>query len=394
MTTMRHSPAPASVAEERQAEERQDVGQEPEPLDVRAELARLDRLAVETPSRLPRELVCFAARILEPLSPCFTPEVREAWGRLFSVMAPSPRPIPAEPVQPTAGPCAPQEDLAASERDLQRRLGPDPAPHPRRSQIQGLGALIDQIERVREVIRSGAELPPSDLGALHNVGEILIDFAARERGQDLPSRPALTPRECRSARFAILRSMWTEGGVCRSCGCRAAVEEGGKAAHRDDCDAKIALAALDRLQGKRGTPELEIAAQRGRDPASVEAPADPLPEAPALAMVKMRAGWREAWAAAGLPPLPPERSLQAELELIEQLGEGAQAELEQLAAEGPPAPLTPRQEAVLSTLTPREREVLQARFAQAAAAAGERGQEAVQELLERLAAGPGPEGQG
>ena len=58
----------------------------------------------------------------------------------------------------------------------------------------------------------------------------------------------LSAKERVSARRAVLCGMWTARGVCRYCGCRQAVD--GDSPHEEDCDGRVALAAIGRtMQG-------------------------------------------------------------------------------------------------------------------------------------------------
>jgi hypothetical protein len=144
------------------------------------------------------------------------------------------------------------------------------------TQAQGLGVLIDAIERVRRVLLSGGELDADDVQALQNTGDVLIDFAGSLRGEDpLPSdrQRGLTEAEYRAVRFAVLRGMWTEGGICRHCGRREAAPDDNP--HAEWCVARVALAAAERLRGPTvpkgaAAADLEIAARRGQDPAAAE----------------------------------------------------------------------------------------------------------------------------
>lgn len=68
---------------------------------------------------------------------------------------------------------------------------------------------------------------------------------SRKRGTaEALTEEGLSAKERVSARRAVLCGMWTARGVCRYCGCRQAVD--GDSPHEEDCDGRVALAAIGR----------------------------------------------------------------------------------------------------------------------------------------------------
>lgn len=68
----------------------------------------------------------------------------------------------------------------------------------------------------------------------------------------------LSAKERVSARRAVLCGMWTARGVCRYCGCCQAVD--GDSPHEEDCDGRVALAAIGRISPRRqGEPDHTLA---------------------------------------------------------------------------------------------------------------------------------------